>query len=371
VVFLIAHISVFGVSCYGFALATGIAMKIHRPLAAPRTPVAARPERQDTADRDTRRRAPTGPVPAMPAEQPVHQLSTLSLDPGAQIRNGFGRGVWAAFAQAGHRPNRTGLPDRLKAGIENLSGVAMDDVRVHYNSAKPARLQALAFTQGADIHVAPGQEKHLPHETWHAGFRLKPMLQMKGVAIDDDAGLERATDRLRKAATSPNRIVHIPFAGNTSISTKTVQRMSGEEKTNGSESKNERSEGGQREEKIWEPQIDWGDAHIEAKGVPNLSQNDLRDFVDEEIDEAITEHARQWNSGQQQLHLRVERLELTVRIRYDRPSARAVIMSCIVRGPPPPMPRRVEAPMPPPMPEAVTSPATFGQQAPRRPTRMQ
>ena len=27
--------------------------------------------------------------------------------------------------------NRTGLPDNLKAGVENLSGYSMDDVRVH------------------------------------------------------------------------------------------------------------------------------------------------------------------------------------------------------------------------------------------------
>ncbi len=53
--------------------------------------------------------------------------------------------------------NKAGLPDNLKAGIENLSGMAMDDVRVHYNSSKPAEVQALAYTQGIDIHVAPGQ----------------------------------------------------------------------------------------------------------------------------------------------------------------------------------------------------------------------
>lgn len=58
--------------------------------------------------------------------------------------------------------NETGMPDNLKAGIENLSGFPMDDVRVHYNSSKPATVQALAYTQGTDIHIAPGQEKHLP-----------------------------------------------------------------------------------------------------------------------------------------------------------------------------------------------------------------
>ena len=61
--------------------------------------------------------------------------------------------------------NNTGLPDNLKAGVESLSGYSMDDVRVHYNSDEPTQLQALAYTQGTDIHIAPGQEKHLPHET--------------------------------------------------------------------------------------------------------------------------------------------------------------------------------------------------------------
>ena len=61
----------------------------------------------------------------------------------------------------------SGLPSALKAGIEDLSGMSMDHVRVHYNSARPARLDALAHAQGADIHVAPGQDHHLAHEAWH------------------------------------------------------------------------------------------------------------------------------------------------------------------------------------------------------------
>ena len=54
------------------------------------------------------------------------------------------------------KENNTGLPDNLKSGIENLSGYSMDDVKVHYNSDKPAQLQAHAYAQGTDIHVASG-----------------------------------------------------------------------------------------------------------------------------------------------------------------------------------------------------------------------
>ncbi len=95
--------------------------------------------------------------------------------------------------------NDTGLPDNLKAGIENLSGHSMDDVKVHHNSSRPAQLQAHAFAQGTDIHIAPGQQKHLPHEAWHVvqqkQGRVRPTVQMKGkVAINDDSGLEHEAD---------------------------------------------------------------------------------------------------------------------------------------------------------------------------------
>jgi hypothetical protein len=63
--------------------------------------------------------------------------------------------------------NKTGLPDRLKAGIESLSGIDMSDVRVHANSARPAQVGALAYAQGNEIHLGSGQEKHLAHEAWH------------------------------------------------------------------------------------------------------------------------------------------------------------------------------------------------------------
>ncbi len=94
--------------------------------------------------------------------------------------------------------NSTGLPETLKSGIEALSGLSMDDVQVHYNSDKPAQLQALAYTQGTDIHVAPRQEKHLAHEAWHAvqqrQGRVRPTIQTKGALINNDAALENEAD---------------------------------------------------------------------------------------------------------------------------------------------------------------------------------
>ncbi|MDR3061610.1 MAG: DUF4157 domain-containing protein [Dysgonamonadaceae bacterium] len=106
--------------------------------------------------------------------------------------------VEQASIQREEKPNNTGLPDNLKTGIENLSGYSMDDVQVHYNSAKPAQLQALAYTQGTDIHVAPGQEQHLPHEAWHVvqqkQGRVQPTMRLQRVNINDNEGLEKEAD---------------------------------------------------------------------------------------------------------------------------------------------------------------------------------
>ncbi|MGY6633397.1 MAG: eCIS core domain-containing protein [Alkalilacustris sp.] len=94
--------------------------------------------------------------------------------------------------------NRTGLPDSLKAGVEALSGHALDDVRVHYNSSEPAKVQAHAYAQGTDIHLGPGQERHLPHEAWHvvqqAQGRVPTTGEVAGQPVNDDAGLEREAD---------------------------------------------------------------------------------------------------------------------------------------------------------------------------------
>lgn len=96
--------------------------------------------------------------------------------------------------------NRTGLSDSLKSGIESLSGMDMSDVRVHRNSARPAQLNAHAFAQGSDIHLASGQDKHLAHEAWHVvqqkQGRVKPTMQMNSASINDDPSLESEADTM-------------------------------------------------------------------------------------------------------------------------------------------------------------------------------
>ena len=129
-------------------------------------------------------------------------LDASSQNEGLQRKADMANG--AAQREEAPRPNNTGMPDNLKSGIESLSGFSMDDVRVHYNSSKPATVQALAYTQGTDIHVAPGQEKHLPHEAWHVAQqmagRVSPTTNINGMPVNDNAALEHEADVMGEKA---------------------------------------------------------------------------------------------------------------------------------------------------------------------------
>ena len=100
--------------------------------------------------------------------------------------------------------NNTGLPDRLKSGMERTTGFNLDHVRVHRNSAKPAAVGAHAYAQGGEIHLGAGQERHLPHELGHVVQQMRGEVgvtkQFAGVGINDDVGLERGADRLGEVA---------------------------------------------------------------------------------------------------------------------------------------------------------------------------
>jgi hypothetical protein len=95
----------------------------------------------------------------------------------------------------------------------------MDDVKVHYNSDKPAQLNALAYAQGTDIHVAPGQEQHLPHETWHVvqqkQGRVQPTMQMQGVNVNvnDNEGLEKEADVMGEKSLHGDNLQNVSFIG--------------------------------------------------------------------------------------------------------------------------------------------------------------
>ncbi len=136
----------------------------------------------------------------------------------------------AGASAAEFSANRTGMPDALKAGIESLSGMDMSAVRVHENSPKPAQLNALAYAQGSDIHLSPGQAQHLPHEAWHVvqqrQGRVQATTQLEGTPVNDDDRLEREADAMgAKAQQAGQRQVAQRRAATVSQNVPTTEGM--------------------------------------------------------------------------------------------------------------------------------------------------
>lgn len=99
-------------------------------------------------------------------------------------------------AQKKPMQNLTGIPAPIKQRFEAASGFSLDDVRVHYNSDKPRRIGALAYTQGTQVHIGPGQQRYLTHELGHvvqqkAGF-VRANASVHGMPLNCDPQLERA-----------------------------------------------------------------------------------------------------------------------------------------------------------------------------------
>lgn len=146
-----------------------------------------------------------GPVPSAPA--PPVGLPAGTLERMAVTRP-------AATQAPVQRSAAGGLPANLRAGLESLSGFDLSDVRVHRNSREPQALQAHAFAQGTDIHLAPGQERHLPHEAWHVvqqrQGRVRATRQLARVGVNDDPHLEAEADRMgARAMQMPPRSAHL------------------------------------------------------------------------------------------------------------------------------------------------------------------
>ena len=161
-------------------------------------------------------KAPSVPSPQLSALQAKAQNSPVVQAMAQLAAKAQAQGAGPTQLQ-GKNPN--GLPYQLQHGVESLSGVDMSQVRVHYNSPKPAQLQAHAYAQGRDIHLGPGQEGYLPHEAWHvvqqAKGRVRATAQLKGVGVNDDPALEREADVMggRVVQQKP-----ISWSGNVEIS---------------------------------------------------------------------------------------------------------------------------------------------------------
>ncbi|MCB9230097.1 MAG: DUF4157 domain-containing protein [Bacteroidia bacterium] len=133
----------------------------------------------------------TDPVQKKEKEEQSGEMEGPSMDPTAQ-----------------RMANPNGLPGTVQAKMENSFGADFSNVNVHQNSQSATDMGALAYTQGNDVHFAPGQFKpdtrsgqelighELTHVVQQRQGRVTPTTQAKGLAVNDDRGLEAEADQM-------------------------------------------------------------------------------------------------------------------------------------------------------------------------------
>ena len=108
----------------------------------------------------------------------------------------------------------TGMSEGLRGKMENSFGTDFSDVNVHTNSLQAKDIGALAYTQGNDMHFAPGQfnpetqsgQELIGHELTHVvqqrEGRVEPTTEVNGMPVNDNHGLESEADNLGAKAAA-------------------------------------------------------------------------------------------------------------------------------------------------------------------------
>lgn len=130
--------------------------------------------------------------PELVTEEPAQMKSGLPADPPSDEGGGGG----------------DGLPSDVQGQMESALGADFSGVKVHTDSSKAGELGALAFTQGEEVHFAPGQfdpgttegQSIIGHELAHVvqqrEGRVTATGSEAGMKVNTDAGLEAEADAL-------------------------------------------------------------------------------------------------------------------------------------------------------------------------------
>jgi Domain of unknown function (DUF4157) len=119
--------------------------------------------------------------------------------------------------------NGNPLPSSVRQKMEAAFHTDFSDVRVHQGASDAESLSALAFTQGRDIHFAPGQyrpatlegQKIIAHELTHVVQQRQGRVatpQGKGVPVNAEQHLEKEADQLGDQAVRGEPI-NVPGRG--------------------------------------------------------------------------------------------------------------------------------------------------------------
>ncbi len=133
----------------------------------------------------------------------------------------------------------SGMPEDTLNKMSGAFGQDFSDVNIHSDSQSAVDSGALAYTQGQDIHFAPGQydpksdsgQELLGHELTHVvqqgQGRVQANNQVNGMPLNDDKGLEKEADEMgEKVAQHKGALLPPPEQNNNMSGSNTVQRSS-------------------------------------------------------------------------------------------------------------------------------------------------
>ncbi len=181
-------------------LVKGCEMKTSEPKKNEIRSAATHPRKNVSVD-------PSGVVPASQSQR--IQNSAFVVAQGKMQQRCFGDAVSSPLQK---KENKTGMSDEVKASMEATHHADFSDVQIHPSSSKAPDVGALAYTQGTDIHFAPGQfspntttgKSLLGHELTHVvqqrEGRVAPTTAVNGMPVNDNPGLEKEADDFGKKA---------------------------------------------------------------------------------------------------------------------------------------------------------------------------
>ncbi|MEO7733263.1 MAG: DUF4157 domain-containing protein [Kofleriaceae bacterium] len=141
----------------------------------------------------------SAPVPSAQSSIPLQMLF------GARPALGDGAGGGNGHASRSDGGGKA-MPAAVQAKMAHALGMDFSAVQIHEGPGAGA-LGARAYTQGNDVHFAPGEYQpgsqagqmllghDLAHVVQQRQGRVQATTQAKGVAVNDDAGLEREATR--------------------------------------------------------------------------------------------------------------------------------------------------------------------------------
>lgn len=105
------------------------------------------------------------------------------------------------MAEFAYKEKKTEIPVQLKEHTKQNKGVSFADVRTRYNSYKPVKSRALAYSQGTRPEIGTGQNRHMHHELGHVvqqklEFVRAHAMDSSGMAMNTDAGMERQPNEI-------------------------------------------------------------------------------------------------------------------------------------------------------------------------------